>query len=164
MLYLKLILRSYLVWDADNVYDVMSAFALDPADVPQHLRVVEVVYIWQSRVVPLDGVLVVPDEVSFEDAWWKKEAGGPDWFLSDDTNIWPPPDGGWPCRAPSWLFFPTFVFLFIKSNLLPVQFSDDTSIPVYTCMSSSKLIITLQFHFNYTLITNEGKYQPFSNK
>lgn len=47
----------------------MSAFALDPADVPQHLRVVEVVYIWQSRVVPLDGVLVVPDEVSFEDAW-----------------------------------------------------------------------------------------------
>jgi len=51
------------------VYDVMSAFALDPADVPQHLRVVEVVYIWQSRVVPLDGVLVVPDEVSFEDAW-----------------------------------------------------------------------------------------------
>ena len=34
------------------------------------------------------------DEVSFEDAWGKKEAGGPDWFLCDDTNIWPPPDGG----------------------------------------------------------------------
>ena len=33
------------------------------------------------------------DEVSFEDAWGKKEAGGPDWFLCDDTNIWPP-DGG----------------------------------------------------------------------
>ena len=76
------------------MYDVMSAFALDPADVPQHLRVIEVVCIWQSRVVPLDGVLVVPDEVSFEDAWGKKAAGGPDWFLCDDTNIWPPPDGG----------------------------------------------------------------------
>ena len=33
------------------------------------------------------------DEVSFEDAWGKKEAGGPDWFLCDDNNIWPP-DGG----------------------------------------------------------------------
>lgn len=33
------------------------------------------------------------DEDSFENAWGRKEAGGPDWFLCDDTNIWPP-DGG----------------------------------------------------------------------
>ena len=33
------------------------------------------------------------DEVSFEDAWGKRDHGGPSWFRCDDTNIWPP-DGG----------------------------------------------------------------------
>ena len=33
------------------------------------------------------------DEVSFEDAWGKRDHGGASWFRCDDTNIWPP-DGG----------------------------------------------------------------------